>query len=285
MKISIVIPAYQEAEIIGSVVKSIADILPDAEIIVVDDGSIDNTAEVASSAGAVVHCHPYNIGNGAAVKTGIRMASGDFIVMLDGDGQHNPQDIPRLLAEAKTHDMVVGARDSQTHANMFRKFANTLYNFLASALTRIQVKDLTSGFRVVRRKTALKYLYLLPNTFSYPTTITLAYLHSGRSICYVPIMARKRTGTSKIRPLTDGFHFLLIMIKITTLYSPLLIFMPISILFMLTGIGYYCYTYITTMRFTNMSALFMTTSVMVFMLGLISEQITQLRYDRVENNK
>jgi len=282
MKISIVIPVYQEATIIGSIVKSIADILPDAEIIVVDDGSKDNTAEVARSAGAVVYCHPYNIGNGAAVKTGIRMAKGDIIVMLDGDGQHDPQDIPRLLAEAKTHDMVVGARDSRTHANIFRKFANIFYNFLASAITKISVKDLTSGFRVVHRITALRYLYLLPNTFSYPTTITLSYLHSGRSICYVPIKAAKRTGSSKIKPLRDGFHFLLIMIKITTLYSPMLVFLPISILFMLTGLFYYCYTYIIFNRFTNMSALFMTTSIMIFMLGLISEQITQLRYDRVD---
>ena len=282
MKISIVIPVYQEATIIGSIVKSIADILPDAEIIVVDDGSQDNTAEVARSAGAVVYCHPYNIGNGAAVKTGIRMAKGDIIVMLDGDGQHDPLDIPRLLAEAKTHDMVVGARDSRTHANIFRKFANIFYNFLASAITKISVKDLTSGFRVVHRITALRYLYLLPNTFSYPTTITLSYLHSGRSICYVPIKAAKRIGSSKIKPLRDGFHFLLIMIKITTLYSPMLVFLPISIFFMLTGLFYYCYTYIIFNRFTNMSALFMTTSIMIFMLGLISEQITQLRYDRVD---
>ena len=285
MKISIVIPAYQEAGIIGAVVKSIAGILPEAEIIVVDDGSNDNTAEVARSAGAVVHRHPYNIGNGAAVKTGIRMASGDFVVMLDGDGQHNPEDIPLLLAEAKTHDMVVGARQSGTHANIFRKYANTFYNFLATFITNIKVKDLTSGFRVVRRQTALRYLYLLPNTFSYPTTITLAYLHSGRSICYVPIKAAKRTGSSKIKPISDGFHFLLIIIKITTLYSPMLIFLPISIVFMLAGILNYCFTYLTNHRFTNMSALFMVTSVMIFMLGLISEQITQLRYDRVENSK
>lgn len=285
MKISIVIPAYQEGPIIGSVVRNIGGIVPDAEIIVVDDGSTDNTAEAARAAGATVHCHPYNIGNGAAVKTGIRMASGDYVVLLDGDGQHKPQDIPLLLAEAATHDMVVGARAPGTHASIFRKLANTFYNFLASAVTRIQVKDLTSGFRVVRRQTALKYLYLLPNTFSYPTSITLAYLHSGRSICYVPIEAARRIGTSKIRPLTDGFHFLLIILKITTLFSPLLIFLPMSLLFFLIGFLYYCYTYITMLRFTNMSALFLVTSVMIFMMGLISEQITQLRYDRVENNK
>lgn len=285
MKISIVIPAYREASVIGTVVKSIAGILPEAEIIVVDDGSNDDTAEVARSAGAVVYCHPYNIGNGAAVKTGIRMATGDLVVMLDGDGQHNPQDIPRLLAEAQTHDMVVGARNSATHANLFRKWANGFYNFLASAITKIKVKDLTSGFRVVHKKTAMRYLYLLPNTFSYPTTITLSYLHSGRSICYVPIHAAKRTGKSKIRPISDGFHFLLIIIKITTLFSPMLIFVPISLVFMLSGLLNYGYTYLTTHRFTNMSALLMISSVMVFMLGLISEQITQLRYDRVDNNK
>ncbi len=284
-RISIVIPAYQEAEIIGPVVREISTIVPDAEIIVVDDGSKDGTAEAARSAGARVHIHPYNIGNGAAVKTGIRMAKGDYVLMMDGDGQHKPQDIPRLLAEATTHDMVVGARHSDTHANIFRKFANTLYNFLASTVTKIKVKDLTSGFRVMRRKTALQYLYLLPNTFSYPTTITLAYLHSGRTICYVPIKAEKRTGTSKIKPLSDGFHFLLIIIKITTLYSPLLIFMPTSVLFLFLGLFYYAYTYVLYSRFTNMSALFLITSVMIFMLGLISEQITQLRYERVDNRQ
>jgi glycosyltransferase involved in cell wall biosynthesis len=285
MKISIVIPAYREAGIIGTVITSISRLLPDAEIIVVDDGSDDQTAEVARNAGAIVYIHPYNIGNGAAVKTGIRMATGDLIVMLDGDGQHNPEDIPRLLAEATTHDMVVGARDSRTHANIFRKCANTFYNFLASYITKRKVKDLTSGFRVVHRKTAVRYLYLLPNTFSYPTTITLSYLHSGRSICYIPIQAAKRTGKSKIRPLSDGFQFLLIIIKITTLYSPMLIFLPMSLFFMITGLFYYSYTYILTHRFTNMSALLLISSVMIFMLGLISEQITQLRYDRVENNK
>jgi len=284
MKISIVIPAYRESGIIGSVITSIASLLPEAEIIVVDDGSDDGTGDVARRAGARVYSHPYNIGNGAAVKTGIRMATGDLIVLLDGDGQHNPEDIPRLLAEAEKNDMVVGARDSRTHANIFRRMANSFYNFLASFITKIKVKDLTSGFRVVHKKTAMRYLYLLPNTFSYPTTITLSYLHSGRSICYLPIQASQRTGKSKIRPFTDGFQFLLIIIKITTLYAPMLVFLPISLFFMLLGLFNYCYTYVLTQRFTNMSALLLITSVMIFMLGLISEQITQLRYDRVENN-
>ena len=283
MKISIVIPAYREAGIIGTVIKSIYSLLPDAEMIVVDDGSDDETAEVARKAGATVYSHPYNIGNGAAVKTGIRMATGDLIVMLDGDGQHNPEDIPRLLAMAETHDMVVGARDSKTHANIFRKFANSFYNFLASYITKIKVKDLTSGFRVVHKKTAMRYLYLLPNSFSYPTTITLSYLHSGLSICYLPIQAGKRTGKSKIRPLNDGIQFLLIIINITTLYSPLIIFLPTSLFLMLMGLFNYCYTYLRHHRFTNMSDLLLISSVVIFMLGLISEQITQLRYDRVEN--
>jgi len=283
MKTSIVIPAYREAGIIGPVIQSIFCLLPNAEIIIVDDGSDDDTAEVARRAGAVVYSHPYNIGNGAAVKTGIRKATGDLIVMLDGDGQHNPEDIPRLLEMAETHDMVVGARDSKSHANIFRKCANTLYNFLASYITKIQVKDLTSGFRVVHKKTAMRYLYLLPNSFSYPTTITLSYLHSGLSICYLPIQAAKRTGKSKIRPWRDGLQFLLIIIKITTLYSPLLIFLPTSFFFLLLGLFNYGYTYTLTHRFTNMSALLLISSVMIFMLGLISEQITQLRYDRVEN--
>jgi len=283
MNISIVIPAHNEAGTIGGIIAEVRQIVPDAEIIVVDDASTDGTATVAREAGARVISHPYNIGNGAAVKTGIRAATGDTIVLMDGDGQHNPADIPLLLAAAQTHDMVVAARDPRTHANVFRRYANACYNLLASYVTQVRIKDLTSGFRVVQRQVILRYLYLLPNTFSYPTTITLAYLRSGRSIAYVPTYARQRKGMSKIRPLHDGVNFFLIIIKIATLFSPLLVFLPISFFFFITGIAYYLYTYVVMHRFTNMSALLIITSVVLFMMGLISEQITQLRYDRIEN--
>jgi len=281
--VSVVIPAYCEEAAIAATIGKIHEILPDAEVIVVDDGSRDRTAEEARRAGAYVWSHPYNMGNGAAVKTGIRMASRDKVVLMDGDGQHDPEDLPRLLEAARTYDMVVGARDPKTHANAFRRLANAAYNWLARYATKFPVKDLTSGYRVVDRETVLRYLYLLPNTFSYPTTLTLAFLRSGRSVCYVPIHAKRRHGTSKIKPLRDGVRFFLIILKITTLFSPLRIFLPVSGAFFLMGLANYAYTYWAFHRFTNMSALLLITSVLLFMLGLISEQITQLRYDRVEN--
>jgi len=283
MKISVVIPVYNEAQSVGALIEAVTKKIPDAEIIVVNDGSDDNTEDVAAQAGAKVISHPYNIGNGAAVKTGIRNAAGDRVLLIDGDGQHNPDDIPELIEASDQYDMAVGARSPESHANLLRRFANFIYNILATYITGIKVKDLTSGFRIINRKTATKYLYLLPNTFSYPTTITLAYLRSGRSVHYVPIKAGKRNGKSKIKPLKDGTRFLLIMIKIATLYSPLSIFMPTSIIFFILGLSNYAYTYFSVHRFTNMSALFLVTSVIIFMMGLISEQITQTRYDRIEN--
>jgi glycosyltransferase involved in cell wall biosynthesis len=282
MKVSVVIPAYNEAWAIGKTIKEIQEQLPDAEILVVDDGSTDETAKVAREAGAYIWSHPYNIGNGAAVKTGIRVASGEKIVLMDGDGQHDPADIPRLLEAAQTYDLVVGARNNGSQAGWHRSLANRIYNKLARYATKFPIEDLTSGFRIMDRETVINYLYLLPNTFSYPTTLTLSYLRSGRTLCYVPVHARKREGKSKIRLLRDGTRFLLIIIKITTLFSPLRIFLPVSFFFFLMGLINYSITYFTAGRFTNMSALLFITSVIVFMIGLVSEQITQLRFDRVE---
>ncbi|ROQ90786.1 glycosyltransferase family 2 protein [Desulfosoma caldarium] len=281
--VSVVIPAYHEEGAIARTISRILEVLPEAEVIVVDDGSRDRTAEEAKRAGAYVWSHPYNIGNGAAVKTGIRIASRDKVVLMDGDGQHDPADLPRLLEAAQKYDMVVGARDPRSHANTFRRLANTAYNMLARYTTKFPVKDLTSGYRVVDRETVLRYLYLLPNTFSYPTTLTMAYLRSGRSVCYVPIQAQKRQGRSKIKPLRDGVRFFLIILKISTLFSPLRIFLPVSGSFFLLGLANYAYTYITSHRFTNMSALLLIAAILLFMMGLISEQITQLRYDRISD--
>lgn len=282
MKISVVIPVYNEAQAIGKTVRSILECVPDAEVLVVDDGSTDESAKVAREAGAYVWSHPYNIGNGAAVKTGIRLASGHKIVLMDGDGQHDPKDIPRLLEAAETFDMVVGARDLGGHANHFRFTANQVYNLIARYATQFPVKDLTSGFRVLDRETVIPYLYLVPNSFSYPTTLTLAYLRSGRTLRYLPIQAKKRQGKSKIKLFRDGTRFLLILIKLITLFSPLRIFLPVSFLFFALGVMNYAITFFAYGRFTNMSALLLITSVIVFMIGLVSEQITQLRYDRVE---
>lgn len=281
-KVSVVIPAYNEEKVIDKTVKRILELYPTFEVIVVDDGSSDRTAQKAKNVGAKVIRHPYNIGNGAAVKTGIRNAKGDYVVLMDGDGQHRPEDIEKLLKEAKRYDMVVGARSGKSQASLGRRFANWCYNKLASYVGKFKVEDLTSGFRVFHRKTVLRFLYLFPNTFSYPTTSTLAYLRSGLTVKYVQIETQRRVGKSKINIVRDGVRFILIIMKIATLYSPLRIFLPLSALFFIIATTYYGYSFYTMHRFTNMSALLYSVSIMIFLMGLISEQITQMRYDRVE---
>lgn len=279
--ISVVIPVFNEAgNLSGLLGKLRALDLPDAEIIVVDDGSTDGSAEIALRAGANVIRHPYNIGNGAAIKNGIRAARGRLILFMDGDGQHNPEDIPKLLAEAGHYHMVVGARSKGSKVRFHRNLANLAYNLLASYVTQFPVKDLTSGFRVVARLDALRFIDLLPNTFSYPTTLTLAFLRSGLTIKYAPIQTFYRSGQSKISLVTDGIRFLLIITKIATLFSPFRVFLPVSLLFFLAGLGNYLYTYLTQGRLTNMSVFMWTTAVIIFMLGLISEQIAALRMER-----
>lgn len=281
MNLSIVIPAKNEAASIGKVVTLAHGEFPNAEIIVVDDGSTDATAEIAGQAGAIVIRHPESIGNGAAVKTGARAAQGDVLAIMDGDGQHDPRDLGRLLKKLDDgYHMVVGARDSGSHANVGRLCANGLYNGLASMLSGRRILDLTSGFRVVRAELFRQFLYLLPNGFSYPTTITMAFLRSGYPVSFEPINAAERAGISHIRPIRDGVRFLVIIFKVATLYAPLKIFLPVSGLFFATGLGYYAYTYITMGRFTNMSLLVISASVIVFLIGLISEQITALTYSK-----
>ena len=279
--LSIVIPAKNESAAIGEVVRTAKSEYPDAEIIVVDDGSTDATARTAEEAGAIVIRHPESLGNGAAVKSGARAARGEILALMDGDGQHDPREMGRLLQKLdRGYDMVVGARDSGSHANVGRLFGNKLYNELASRLSDRRITDLTSGFRLVRARLFKKFLYLLPNGFSYPTTITMAFLRSGYAICFEPITAAKRSGKSHIRPLRDGVRFFVIIFKIATLYAPLKIFLPISGLFFATGLGYYAYTYVTYGRFTNMSLLLFSASVIIFLIGLISEQITALTYSK-----
>ncbi len=281
MSLSIVIPAKNESSAIGTVVAAAKETFPDAEIIVVDDGSTDDTGEIAKSAGAILVQHPESLGNGAAVKAGARACRGDIIAFMDGDGQHDANELAPLLQKLEDgYDMAVGARNSGSHANMGRLFANGLYNGIASLLTGRKIPDLTSGFRVVRAKLFKEFLYLLPNGFSYPTTITMAFLRSGYPIGFVPIQAADRVGKSHIRPIRDGVRFMVIIFKIATLYSPLKIFLPVSGLFFATGIAYYAYTYATAGRFTNMSMLVISASVIVFLIGLISEQITALTYSK-----
>ena len=285
-QVSILIPAYNEGQSIGVVVAKIKKLYPDFEIIVVNDGSTDNTADMAKDAGALVYNHPYNIGNGAAIKSGIRFASGKILVFMDGDGQHDPQDIEKMLPNFPDYDMVVGARSKGHQASFGRALANRIYNWLASYVAKFPIQDLTSGFRAVRSEIAHNFLYLLPNTYSYPTTLTLGVLRSGRSVKYIPIHTENRKkGKSKIRIFRDGIRFFLIIAKICTLYSPFRIFLPISFMMFCLGLGYYLYTFLTWGRFTNMSALLFTTSILIFMMGLISEQICQMRFERSEGDK
>jgi glycosyltransferase involved in cell wall biosynthesis len=283
-EISIIIPVFNEAGKLQEVLNNIQALrLANSEIIVIDDGSTDGSADAAMEGGANVVRHPYNIGNGAAIKSGIRAARGRLLVLMDGDGQHRPEDIPKLIAESRNYHMVVGARAKGSKRRFHRYAANVVYNLFASYVTRFNVKDLTSGFRLLSRLDAVRFIDLLPNTFSYPTTLTLAFLRSGLTVKYVPIQTLYRAGQSKISLITDGVRFLLIITKIATLFSPFRVFLPVSIFFFLGGMTNYIYTYVTTHRFTNMSVLLLTTAVIIFMLGLISEQIALLRMERLSS--
>ncbi len=286
-ELSVLIPAANEAEIIADVVSSVRAAMEKLnrpyEILVIDDGSTDETALRAENAGARVISHPYNIGNGAAVKTGIRHAKGDILVMMDGDGQHNPEDIPTLLEKIGPYDMVVGARTGDSESHFHRDVANGFYNLFASYICKRKIQDLTSGFRAIKADIAAQFVSLLPNTFSYPTTITMAILRSGFSLAYVPIRANRCVGKSKIKLIRDGSRFLLIMLKIATLFSPMRVFFPVSIAMFLTGVGYGIFRILFMGgRYGSTSAMLITMSVMIFMVGLVSEQIAQLRYDRSE---
>jgi len=257
---------------------------PDAELIVIDDGSSDATREVAKLADVRVVSHPYPMGNGAAIKTGARVAKGRVIVFMDGDGQHRPEDIPRLLEKmAEGYDMVVGARQSGSHAGVHRAVANDVFSRFASWMVMQQIDDLTSGFRAVRADKFRQFLYLLPNGFSYPTTITMSFFRAGYGVAYVPIEALQRIGKSHIRPLRDGVRFLLIIIKIGTLYSPQKLSLPVSAGFFLAGAGHYLYTFLTAGRFTNMSALMFIAAILTFLIGIVSEQISALHFRGLDN--
>lgn len=279
--LSIILPAKNEAAALAELLPRLREAQPDAEIIVVDDGSTDDTARLCERNGVRTVRQPYSMGNGAAIKRGAREASGDLLVFMDADGQHDPVLIDRLLRRlGEGYDMVVGARDWAGQAGVSRGLANTLYNWLASRMTGFAVKDLTSGFRAVRAEKFKEFLHLLPNGFSYPTTCTMAFFRSAYAVAYEPIPVAKRVGRSHIRPLRDGLRFLLIIFKIATLYSPLKLFVPTSAVFFLLGVGYYAYTFVTQHRFTNMSMLLFSAAVIVFLIGLISEQITSLTYRR-----
>ena len=244
-KFSIVLPAKNEAKSLKTLLPNLRDLFPEAEIIVVNDGSTDNTVKICQDNHVICITHAYSMGNGAAIKTGARIATGDIIVFMDADGQHDPGDITHLLAKIDDgHEMVVGARTVGSQSSLARRIANTIYNRLASYMTEHDIQDLTSGFRAVRARHFLKFLYMLPNGFSYPTTSTMAFFRSGLPVAYVPIQTTKRTGKSHIKLLKDGFRFFVIILKIGSLFSPMRFFLTISAALLLTGVFYYAYTFL-----------------------------------------
>jgi glycosyltransferase involved in cell wall biosynthesis len=277
--VSVVVPAYNEAEAIAEVVSALSAAGPWHEIIVVDDGSKDATAAKAGDAGATVVRHPYNKGNGAAVKSGIRRASGEFVLIIDGDGQHQAADARRLVAKLGEYDLVIGARPAATQATPARRMGNAMLNRLASYLTSRAIPDLTSGFRAARREHLLEFIHLLPNGFSTPTTTTLAFIKAGYNVTFEATDARPRVGTSKIRLARDGAKFLVIILKIVTLFSPLRLFLPVSLVSFAVGATYALWTIATQSKITNSSVLLLMFSVIVFLVGLVSEQISALRFE------
>jgi glycosyltransferase involved in cell wall biosynthesis len=289
--ISVIVPAFNEGIVIGNVIKQIRAVVNKLdkyhEIIVIDDGSADNTAQNARDAGAIVIQHPYNIGNGAAVKTGIRHARGKILVTIDGDGQHDPNDILRLVNQIGPYDMVVGSRSRESDTAAHRDVANMVFNSLATYISGRKIEDLTSGFRAVKTHIARQFVYLLPNQFSYPSTITLSIVRAGYSLGYESIRFSRRDGKtkSKVKPLQDGLRFLMIILKIAVFYAPLKIFVPLSIIIFLLGVSYgLMRIFVLSAPYGQTSALLMSTAVLTFLVGLVSEQIAQLRFDRSESN-
>jgi glycosyltransferase involved in cell wall biosynthesis len=277
--VSVVVPAYHEADAIAGVVAALAAAGPWHEIIVVDDGSRDETAARAEAAGAIVVRHPYNKGNGAAVKSGIRRATGEFVLIIDGDGQHRPDDARRLVGRLGEYDLVIGARSTETQATAARRLGNSALNGLASYLTGREIPDLTSGFRAARREHLREFIHLLPNGFSTPTTTTLAFIKAGYNVAFEPVEARQRTGTSKIKFASDGAKFLMIIFKIVTLFSPLRVFLPISAASFAVGVAYAIWTIAMHSKIPNGAVLLILFAVVVFLVGLVSEQISALRFE------
>lgn len=277
--ISIIIPARNESESLKMLLPELVRLYPDAEIIVVDDASVDDTETICRESGVKVIKHPYNMGNGAAIKTGARNAAGEILVFMDADGQHSPEDLQLLLNKYNDgYKMVVGARNFRAHASTFRFIGNFLYNRLATFMTGYKISDLTSGFRVASARDFRKFIYLLPNGFSYPTTITMAFFRSSLPVSYVPIKVLERRGDSHLNIYKDGIRFFIIILKIGALFSPMRLFLPVSFTVFITGVSYYLYTYLTIGRFTNMGALLLLSSLVIFLMGIISEMVSSLHY-------
>jgi glycosyltransferase involved in cell wall biosynthesis len=275
---SVIVPAFNEGPMVGAVVRALFQSGSWREVIVVDDGSSDETGRYAADAGARVIRHPYNKGNGASVKTGIRHAAGQWVLIIDGDGQHDPRDAVRLVTFLGDYDLVVGARSGSSQATTARRLGNDILNSLASYLAERRIPDLTSGFRAARRDYLLEFLHLLPNGFSTPTTTTLSFLRAGYNVRFEDVDARQRSGHSKIKLASDGAKFFLILLKVITIFSPLKIFVPISVSAFLLGVVYGVWTVVQNSRIPNGAVLLLMFAVVVFLVGLVSEQIATLRF-------
>ena len=285
--VTIVIAAFNEGMTIGGVVERTRAVCPDAEILVVDDASSDDTADQAEAAGARVIRRPYNLGQGAGIKTGVRAATGDVVVLLDGDGQHDPADIPRLLEPIGAYDLVIGQRDRAGQQNTVRWLGNSALNRLGSYLVGIQMRDLTSGFRAMRRNVMLDVLHLLPNQYSWSTTSALAFAKAGFHVCFEPIVVRRReTGKSSQKLMRNGIRFLLIMLRVSTLFSPLRIFFPMFVLLQLLALVGYIWSVAAgspKLHLPPSTVMFFLGGLLVFAFGLISEQIAHLRFRSPES--
>lgn len=279
--LTVVIPAYNEGDAVHRVIYKVRELRPQAEILVVDDGSKDNTAEIARAAGARVIVHPYNKGNGAAVKTGLRNATGDVVLLLDADGQHPPEDIERVLEPIGEYDLVVGARTRDSESAWIRDFGNFVFNRLATYLSGRDIPDLTSGFRAMKRDMIMEFIHLLPNLYSYPTTSTLAFIKAGYNVRFVPIRGRKGTGRSNTRIVRDGIRAIVIILRMITLFAPMKIFLPFSIFLFLSGVVYGLVNILIwgINRIPNGSVLLILSSLFIFLFGLISEQIAAMRFE------
>ena len=279
---SVLLPAFNEESAIADIIRKVHSLGNWKEIIVVDDGSSDRTSDEAQKAGATVIQHPYNKGNGAAVKTAIRKATGKFILLMDADGQHSPNDIVKLTDRLSDHDLVVGSRSFKDQASLLRGIGNGALNKFASILSAFPIKDLTSGFRAADRKRFQQFVHLFPNGFSYPTTSTLAFIKAGYSVCFVEIDGNKRIGKekSKMRPWKEGWRFIALIVRMVTLFSPLRIFIPVSLIFFLLGFTYLIYTIVNEVHVTNTSVLLLIASATLFLFGLLSEQIAALRFEK-----
>src|SRR5687768_6068501 len=279
--LTVIIPAFNEGDAIHKVIAKVKELRPDAEVLVVDDGSADNTTEVARAAGARVIRHPYNKVNGAAVKTGLRNAQGEVVLLLDADGQHPPEDIERVLSEIGEYDLVVGARTRDSESAWIRDLGNSVFNNLATYLSGRKIPDLTSGFRAMKRDMIMEFIHLLPNLYSYPTTSTLAFLKAGYNVQFVPIRARKGTGRSNTKIVRDGIRAVVIILRMITLFAPMKIFLPVSLALFVLGVVYGLANIflLDASRIPNGSVLLIMSSLFIFLFGLISEQIAAMRFE------